>query len=680
MLKSTTICILILTFKGLYAQNASYCQEIAVVVNLVESAHYQPKPLNDSLSHAVYDLFLKSIDDNESIFLQDDIKNFSKDQYNIDDFIRDRDCSFLKKYALKYLERLEEAEQILEKLKTKKFNYHNQDSLYFLEDKESYFADKASRIDYWERHVKYNILKQIVETESDLKEIKDEFESLELIIKERVIANELCLLSEKKQLSISLENWIGKTFLNAYLSVQDPNSMYLTSSEKTIFEDALNNTQFTFGIYTEKKSNGDITISYIIPGSPAYKNADIDENDKIISLSSSNKVLETYCVSSETVDDFINDNQHNELDFKIKKRNGQVKTIRLKKNKVNNNTNTITGFVIENKEKIGYIEIPSFYTDMESINGLGVANDVAKQIYKLQRENISALIIDLRYNGGGSMKEAAELAGMFIDRGPVAITSHRDSETYTMRDPNRGVIFYKPVVVLVSQFSASASELFAGVLQDYNSAVIVGSTTHGKATVQQIIPLGTSTETSFVKLTVGEFFRVSGKSHQKTGIDPDISLPSIYDHLDTQETYRPFAIPNGRVEVSLPHRQNPKIPLEILSERSQQRLENNTLFDQIAQINTILVNDYFNKEGAFPLTLDFVYDDLKRYEALWKDYGHIISQEKDALSVFNTSSTESIISYNEDEIAFNQIKRDNISKDPYVKEAVNIALDMITNH
>ncbi len=623
-------------------------------------------------------MFLNTIDDKQKFFLESDIVEFSKDKFVIDNHIANGNCGFILKYSERLKQRIKETETILKDLRTVNLDYRRNDSLYYFDDdKERYFSDEASRADYWRRNIKFKIFRKVVEGSDSLDEVNSIFSSTEKDVKTRIIENELCLLHEKQYQNNAFQTWIESSFINAYLIYQDPNSTYFSSSAKTLFENSLNNTAYSFGIKTKKENNGEITIDYIVPGSSAFKHADIDEEDQIISLSNKNETLEAYCVTSEAVENFMNDNAYNEIEFKVKKRNGQLKTVKLKKIEINNETNSITGFVIENDKPIGYIEIPSFYTDMESLNGLGVANDVAKQIYKLQKENIEALIIDLRYNGGGSMKEAADLAGMFIDRGPVAITSQRASENYTMRDPNRGLIFYKPIVVLVSQFSASASELFAAVLQDYNAAVIVGSPTHGKATAQQLLPLENSENPNFVKLTVGEFFRVDGNSHQKKGVIPDVILPSIYDQLETQEAFRPFAMTDGTTEVTLKHRPKPSMPVEAIKQNSKARILKDSVFQQLSDINKILVEKYIRKKGAYPLNLEFVFEDSKRYEGLWKGFENLSLSNGESLNVKNTTSTKSIINYNEGEKETNKLYREQVSNDPYIREAFNIALDIL---
>ncbi|MBS3739681.1 MAG: hypothetical protein KGY51_11920 [Psychroflexus sp.] len=678
MLRKTICIFCLLYFSQVTGQNSSYCEELNAVVDLVKTSHYQPKPINDSLSKAVFNLFLKNIDNKQRYFLKTDIDKLKVDEYKIDDYILELDCGFIDKYITVFQKRLDETKEILTALKDINLNYTGGDSLYYFNDKKSrYFKTKAERSSYWSRDIRYKILKNIVDTDSVWRQIKKNFNLLESRTKNKIIDNELCLINEIEQQHNSLKRSIEIQFFNAYLNYQDPNSSYLSSSQKTTFENTLSESQHSFGIYTQKENNGEIVISYVIPGSPAYKNESIDVKDKILALTTKNSTLETYCVSNSSVTDFMNDKNHNEMVFKIQKQNGQIKDVSLTKSQISNETNSITGYILEGDDKIGYVNIPSFYRDNESIHGLGVANDVAKQIYKLKREKINALIIDLRANGGGSMKESADLAGMFIDRGPVAITKHRNVENYTIRDPHRGLIYSKPIVVLVSQFSASASELFTAVLQDYNSAIVVGSPTHGKATSQVILPVKTASSNNFVKLTVGEFFRVDGRSHQNTGVMPDINLPSIYDGVKTQEAYKEFSIPNSKTTITLKHKPKDKLDVDNLKMLSRIRVENKPVFQNIIKINTTFNDVYINKTGSYPLTLEYVFEDRKRYNNLWKTYEDMMSIDNKYMSVKNTESTNQILSYSKLREEINQKNREQILKDPYIHEAYNIACDLI---
>lgn len=667
-----------LLFGSLQAQNASFCEDLQAVNTIIANSHYSPKAVNDSLSKSVFKLFLNKIDEHQRFFLKSDIDSFKTDEFLIDDYINDKQCDFVKRYSEVLENRIKESKTFLEKLKNESLDYSGTDSLNYKSDKTyDYFKDKAAFKSYWSKRVRYRILRKLVENDSVLENISSNFKNLEKEIKPKVIDNEICLLQELENNLGGINRLVEVSFLDALAKYQDPNSAYLSASDKTQFEKSVSNSQFSYGIETTKNNDGDIVISHISPGSTAFKNGEFEVNDVILSLTDKNETIEIYCLSNETITSFINDDNINEITFRIKKKNGQIKSIKLGKSSLEVEGNSITGFVLSETVNIGYIKVPSFYTDTESINGLGVANDVAKQIYKLQKENISGIIIDLRFNGGGSMKEAADLSGMFIDRGPVAISKVRGEDNYTIRDPNRGSIFNKPIVILVDQFSASASEFFASAMQDYNRAVIVGGSTHGKATSQLIVPVSDKKETNFLKLTMGQFFRVTGKSHQQTGIVPDITLPSIYDNYETQEKYKPFSLANRTTDVTLKHRPKPKKDYGIIITKSQKRVKNDSTFNSIKVFNHVFINDYVNRTGNYPLSLEFVFNDDKRYNDAWKTYNITIENNKSIFQVLNTTSTDEILSYSSEDKKLNNELRDNISKDPYIQEAFFIINDIL---
>lgn len=667
-----------LLFGSLQAQNVSFCEDLQAVNTIIADSHYSPKAVNDSLSKSVFKLFLNKIDEHQRFFLQSDIDSFKTDEYMIDDYINDKQCNFIKRYSEVLSNRIKESKTFLETLKNENLDYSGVDSLHYNSDRAyDYFKDTAAFKRYWSKRVRYRILRKLVENDSILEDITSNFKKLEKEIKPKVIDNEICLLQELENSLGGINRFTEVSFLDALVKYQDPNSAYLSASDKTLFEKSVSNSQFSYGIETTKNNDGDIVISHISPGSTAFKNGEFEVNDVILSLTNKSETIESYCLSNETITSFINDYNINEITFRIKKKNGQIKSIKLGKSSLEVEGNSITGFVLSETVNIGHIQIPSFYTDTESINGLGVANDVAKQIYKLQKENISGIIIDLRFNGGGSMKEAADLSGMFIDRGPVAISKVRNEENYTIRDPNRGSIFNKPIVILVDQFSASASEFFAGAMQDYNRAIIVGGITHGKATSQLIIPISDKKETNFLKLTMGQFFRVTGKSHQQTGIIPDITLPGIYDNYKTREKNQPFSLANTSTDVTLKHRPKPKKDYSTIITKSQKRVKNNNTFNSIKVFNHVFINDYMNRTGNYPLSLEFVFNDNKRYNDAWKAYSIAIENNKSIFQVLNTTSTDEILSYSSEDKTLNDELRDNISKDPYIQEAFFIINDIL---
>ena len=306
-----------------------------------------------------------------------------------------------------------------------------------------------------------------------------------------------------------------------------------------------------------------------------------------------------------------------------------------------------------------------------------MANDVAKELYKLQKENIDALILDLRFNGGGSMKEAADLSGMFINRGPLSILKYGNGETYTIRDMNRGSLFMKPIVILINGFSASASEFFAAAMQDYNRAIILGSPTHGKASAQLILPLDEDVQLGFSKLTVEKFYRITGQSHQSVGIIPDIRLPNLYDNFKTEERFSSYALDNDSIKPALKYSRLKALPLESLIAKNHIRVKDNSAFDAVKSLNKLIIDNYFELETEYPLTLQNVYSKINAYHSQWELFSDSIENHSSSIAVSNTSSTNEVLNYNEAQKEVNESILSNIQKDIYISEAHHILLDLL---
>ncbi|AOW21502.1 carboxy terminal-processing peptidase [Urechidicola croceus] len=662
-----------------YSQSSDYfCEQLSSLKILVENQHYQPKKVNDSLSSGVLELFIENLDPDKQYFTESDIESFEIDKPFIDDYINSDNCSFIDKYISTLKLRVKNSKKILLALNEVDLDYTGKDILHFIPNSEfSFYKDEQAIENYLSKKVRYSILTRMIDNDSIIENITSNFTALEKETKPEVIQNQLCLLDEILNQSGGIERFVEESFLNAFVHFQDPNSTFFNTIDKTIFENSLSSNQQTFGILTDKNKKGEIVIAHIIPGSAAFKNGNFEVNDVIISCTNESTILETLCVSNEDVMAFLNEEQHQSVLFKIKKKNTTIHSIKLKKSKTKVEENSITGYVIKDQSDYGYIKIPSFYTNLESPNGLGLANDVAKQLYKLQKENINGLIIDLRFNGGGSMKEAADLSGMFIDRGPLSILRFRDGETFTTKDMNRGKMFSKPIVILINNFSASASEYFASVMQDYNRAIIVGSPSHGKSTAQIILPLDLTGKLGFCKLTIEKFYRVTGKSNQSVGVIPDITLPSLYDGLKTGEQFEKYALKNDSINYTLKHLPLKDLNLQSIISKSKERVEKNSDFDFIKSSNNNLLNNFINKRSEVPLTLKDIYDDIIKTQEFWESFSNHDSKNPNKITVKNTTYLEEILQYNKEEKQENNIQLKNISKDIYIEEATHILNDFI---
>lgn len=523
--------------------------------------------------------------------------------------------------------------------------------------------------------MRYLILDHLVEQDSTLSYLEENFKTLEAKVKPKIIQNQLCLLDELLHKNGGIAVFIEESFLNALTNYQDPNSSFFNDSDKSLFEETVSNHRLTFGIDTEKNKDGDIIISYISPGSAAFFNGNFDENDVIKSLSSPTQTLEALCVSNDDIMAFTSNDKNDTIIFKIKKQNGTLQDISLTKTELKIEANSCNAFIINQESDYGYLEIPSFYTDLDSPDGNGLTYDVANEIQKLNKQNVKGLILDLRFNGGGSMKEAANLSGLFINKGPLAILKYGNGDLYTIKDDFRGTIFNKHIVILINNFSASASEFFAAAMQDYNRAIIMGSPSHGKASAQIIIPLSEHEDLGFCKLTIEKFYRVTGESHQSVGIVPDIVLPSLYDGFKTNEIYSSFALNNDAIKPMVKHNPYKKLRMADLQSKSQHRIAQHPVFGAIKLINTTFLTDYTDRAFEYPLNLKNVFDDVTTYTDLWANFNKDIKLETRHISVKSAAKSDSSAVDLNINYELNQTVIEDISTDIYIQEALALLID-----
>ncbi len=677
-MNKSLLLIFVFLYNLSYAQTDTlFCKQLVAVKQLVKDNHYQPKAINDSMSKSVFNLFIKGLDNDKDYFLLSDIKQLQADQLMLDDYLLADNCSFIDKYTTVLTQRVEDSKAILEQLNTKTPDYSGGLTLQYLPlDQYSYPKDYKALEVALEKLVAYKVISVLIDKHQDLKTISANFYTIETSIRLDVIKNQLCLLEELSNSDGGIDRYVKNAFINAYLHYQDPHSTFFNPTEKLIYEGGLSSNQFSFGIITDKNKQGQIIIVDITPGSAAFKNGNFEIDDVIVSLTANDATLKTLCVSNHDIEAFLNKEEHKTVSFLLKKKNGTLQNITITKTKIKVEDNAIRGFLLGTEANLGYIKIPRFYTNDESPNGRGLTSDFAKELYKLQKQNIEGLIIDLRFNGGGSMQEAAELTGMFIDRGPVTIIETKNKESYTIRDNKRGTFFSKPIVVLVNSYSASASEFFASAMQDYNRALIVGSTTHGKSSAQRILPLDVNNNLGFCKITIETFYRVTGQSHQAKGVIPDLKLPSIYDDLDSGEQYYEYALKNDTITAKLKHKPLQKKDYSSIINNNKQRVLANNAFSLISQNNIKLKESLFTKGEKYPLTIENVLKSKQKK----KDLINQIFPDQTQVSlikVFNTKPTEELLNYSKEDQTLNSEIITQLSKDIYIAESYNILKDLI---
>ncbi|HEV2480015.1 MAG TPA: S41 family peptidase [Puia sp.] len=573
-----------LTFSACAQSADTRATDAYLITRMAAKFHIQPRPLDKTMSAAVYTTVLKELDEERIFFTQGDIAQLAVYQYTLDQEILNRRSGFLQLLTSLYQHRLTQVDTMVDHIAAKPFNFQAGEKITQAEDT-AYSADLAALHVKLYKFMKYSVATRLAGAMAAAGGAYNSklVDSLEPRLRKRAVVTTKRMIKRILQSPIGVGNMVGIIYCQALAVCYDPHTAYFSPDEKAAFETDLGNKPLSFGLTLDEDDDGHAVVGHLEPGGPAFQSGALSEGDKITAVRWESKdpidvsdasVLELYHILSTEGGD--------KLTLDIKKKDGTVRQVSLTKQRVStqladDEEDKVQGYLLKGARTIGYISLPAFYEDWEDNKGInGCANDVAKEIVKLKKEGIGGLILDLRYNGGGSVSEAVALAGLFIDAGPVAQVKARDEKIYTLKDVNRGTIWDGPLVVLVNGSSASASEVVAGTLQDYNRALIVGSPTFGKATAQVVLPMDTSVDlatldprmqaSSYIKITISKLYRINGTTAQFTGVKPDILLPEPPDASGRREADEPFALPPTPIEPNKYYRA--LAPLPIADERT----------------------------------------------------------------------------------------------------------------
>jgi carboxyl-terminal processing protease len=402
----------------------------------------------------------------------------------------------------------------------------------------------------------------------------------------------------------------------------------------------------------------------------------LHKGDGLISITSNNRIYLTNDTDEDDLDELLNGDNMDDVVITVKSKGGETKTVLLHKEKQIDEESIVKSYLLKGKAINGYINLPGFYSredeDEEEANFNGCANDVSKEILKLQKEGISGLILDLRNNGGGSMWEAMQLAGIFIDIGPVAAVKDNKQQVSFLKDPNRGTIYDGPMIVLINGASASASEFLSAALQDYNRAVIVGDASYGKGTAQNVLPLTTGSKQEFVKVTEAKFYRVNGGTAQWNGVIPDIELPGLYSGDKFKEKENESALKPDQCKPGY-YRALAPLPITELAAKSKARISQNPYYTHITNFK----NWYHQQAAGRQISLEWL-PYLKQYRKAEEMYKLLIdsdvTQKNFVVNNIKFDQTR-LNAAGKKEMAVNEAILKNIQQDAVIAEAIDIFAD-----
>lgn len=667
-----TILLLVTTTTIGWAQNSNtYCETLAKIHTLIQKEHVHPKPINDSLSVFVFNSIMKSIDPARNIIWKKEYEQLeNKYRLSLDDQFQNNTCDFITDLEKIYINGLNRNKKVLENLITDSLDFSQTDSVRYNKKPIPFYLTANNIEKAWRKKIRYDILNEMAATSKNLDSLNTVFNSLVKIYKQQMIDNEICKINT---LLLNKNPIVEKVF-GFYCNYFDPHTNYLTFKNKSNFLSALSKERLTLGFTVTLNEKNEILVEDIEENGPAYRNGQLKKGDQILAIANDSQILNVNCAAIEQIGEMMVSDNNKVITLTIKRKGVKNFTITIAKEISTDKDNSVTSYIVEDKKKIGYIKIPSFYSNFEQTDGSSCADDVASEIIKLQNDNIEGLIIDLMDNGGGSMEEAIKLAGFFIPKGPISIIADHSKQLQIIQNPHSGYSYKGPVVILVNSNSASASEFFAAILQDYNRALIIGNKTIGKATMQTILPLD-DTQEEFVKITINKFYRITGKSHQAIGVIPDVVIPVLYDNLAKRESDYPSAFSNDNLPESIhfvPFVEDKLI--KNLSIKSEERVSANHYFKTITNLNKQIDEVINPSKFAIPLQLKAIITEQNKIDTLWKEITDF-KDETIALKIKNSTFNEALLLVYPAEKTTNEKQIKVLQTNHYLKEAIQIIED-----
>lgn len=549
--------------------------------------HINPKKIDEQLAAEINSEFFINLDPLGLYLTNEDLKSDSV-SVKVTMFQNAGACSWQKTVARLLQRKMHEADKIISTTLSKPLLFADADFIEFVKESEGdrFCKNQVELAKKWKRWLSFEVLSTMYESAHTKGATKPDAKllmSFEPAARNTVKEKELKKI--KEAIKDKIESDVKETLLKSIAKVFDPHSDFFSNTEMKSFEEEISSTESSFGFEIAKNVSDEIYISRIVPGSSAWNSNEVHQGDLLLQVKKKKgefTTLDSFDDASISLKEW----EENEIELKLKKADGRIAYVKLYKEKVESTENRVQGLVLNGQSKIGYVALPSFYFETDDQKEIGgCANDLAKEIIKLKKEGIAGLILDLRFNGGGSVMEAIDIVGLFIDFGPVSLIKTKQ-QIVTLKDTNRGSIYDGPLVIMVNGASASASEFVAAALQDYNRALIVGTSTYGKGTGQRIFS-SDSIKQEFLKITDGKLYRVTGKSNQGKGVQPDIFIPDLTHAFYLREKDKRHALVQDSVVKKVYFTPAAKVDFAAIRQASQNRIEQNPYFktqDSIAHL------------------------------------------------------------------------------------------------
>ena len=661
---------------------------IQLITYVLDQAHYLDKEINDEFSEKVFDTFLENLDPYKRYFYASDIEEFSKYKYLIDDAFKNPNLDFFELVYKRYTKRMLESEKIFNDILSKPFDF-NKDEVCECDFEElDYVKTKDQLFDRWRKLLKIYVIENYHnEIEDDLRKSKEDSDFIlrnPVLIEKKTretlketMQQNYAFISEEMQRS----DWFS-VYINSFVSQYDPNTSYLDPESKDRFDVDMSGNYAGIGARLQKKIDK-VEITEVISGGPAWRDNSLEKGDAILKVRQDDEDEPVGILNmrlSEAVK-LIKGKKGTKVHLTVKKVDGSVTEVTVKRDIVLLEETYIKSSIVEkDNNTYGLINIPKFYIDFDNQSNRDAAKDLRTEIERLKEQGIQGLVIDLRNNGGGALKTVVDMAGMFIKNGPVVQVKYFDKEKQVLSDRDRSVLWTGPLVILVNEGSASASEILAAAMQDYKRAIIIGGNqTWGKGTVQNVFPLNrmvrgnTNGDLGALRYTTQKYYRINGGSVQLEGVKSDINVPYRYKYLEFGEKDSENPLQWDEIDKVEFDTWNSNFNFEEAITKSNKRMANNEylkLVDENAKwIKSVRDNKLINLNyDKFKLELEENSSITEKFKAL-NDYSMNYS--------FKSLPYELDLIKNDSVLGLKRERwHKSLNKDFYIDEALNVLSDL----
>ena len=689
ILLTTIFALASCSFTSNSSKESDKDQKILQLVSyILDEGHYVDKELDDEFSSKVFQTYIEMIDPYKRYFYKSDIDRFKEFEYLIDDQFKSSDLTFFNLTHETLLKRIKESKEIYTSVFSSPFNYKVDESLTVSTD-EDFVSSKSELTDRWRKTFKYYTL-------NNLNDLLTENDSINSLVKNNQDFNFIIKDFEEKSRASSLEfcnevyqyysdrsrqEWFSE-YVNSIVYQFDPHTFYFNPDDKEDFDVDMSGNYAGIGARLQQKMDK-ISVVELISGGPAWRQNELEVGDILLKVRQTDQETPVSIVGMRIKDavKLIKGPIESSVILTIKKVDGQIVDLQIPRDIVQlEETYAKSSIVERSNSKYGLINLPKFYFDFEDYSERNAASDIKKEIIRLKEQGIEGLILDLRNNGGGGLKPAVDMAGLFIEEGPIVQVQSFEKKKEILKDRDRSIVWEGPLVILVNEFSASSSEILAAAMQDYERAIIIGSNqTYGKGTVQNVVDLNrmirsnTNGDMGAFKFTIQKYYRINGGSVQLEGVKSDIVIPNRYSYIDFGEKEQDNPLEWDKITPVDYTPWTSNFDYSSAIQKSKIRIKSNEylkLIDSNAKwIKTVRDTEDFSLNY-------FTYSDkIKADELTAKSF--------DKLKDFNTdlefkSLPYEIMLFEKDSTL--KLKRNrwhkNLSKDLYIDEALNVLTDL----